>query len=465
MPEFDFTVPVLVAGGGACGAVAALAAHDAGVMPLLVERDDRPGGSTAMSQGLLCAAGTRFQAAHGVADSPDQFFDDIMQKARGQADPVIARLLADEAGSTLEWLCDAHAFPWTLETNFRAAYGNSVRRVHGWPGHSGADMIQFLHRRMSDLGIDVLLSTRLVEIITDEAGAVCGAALLGGDGETVRVGCDALILACGGFAANEAMVREHIPEASGIRFYGHESSEGDAIRIAARLGAQLGDMGSYQGYAMLADPAGLTVPPVVLMEGGILLNGDGRRFTDELEDIAGMVLPLSKQPGGVGWVVFDSIIEETCQPIPEFQNLVKLGAVRFEDTISGLAERMGVANDVVAAELSRIETARAAGEADAVGRDWSGCHMPRQGRFGAIRVVGALYHTQGGLQIDDRARVVRSDGATFSNLFAGGGSARSVSGPSSWGYLPAIGLTTALALGAVAGREAAGQVTRVEGDL
>lgn len=461
MPHFDFTVPVLVAGGGACGAVAALAAHDAGAVPLLVERDDRPGGSTAMSQGLLCAAGTRFQAEAGIADSADLFFDDIMQKARGQADPVVARLLADQAGPTLEWLCEEHGLPWQLETNFRAAYGNSVQRVHGWPGHSGADMIQFLHRRLGDLGIDVLLNTRLVDVIVDEASRVCGVELLGGDGQTVRVGCDALILACGGFAANPDMTRAYIPEASAFRFHGHESSDGDAILLGERLGAVLGDMGSYQGYAMLADPAGQTVPPVVLMEGGILLNADGRRFTNELEDISGMVLPLSQQPDGMGWVVFDSTIEEICQPIPEFRTLVSLGAVRFADTMAGLAERMGVPEDSVAAELSGIKAARAKRAPDAFGRDWRDSHAPELGRFGAIRVVGALYHTQGGLQVDGTARVVRSDGTVFPNLFAGGGSARSVSGPSCWGYLPAIGLTTALALGAVAGREAAGVASPV----
>jgi len=79
-----------------------------------------------------------------------------------------------------------------------------------------------------------------------------------------------------------------------------------------------------------------------------------------------------------------------------------------------------------------------------------------------LRVTGALYHTQGGLQIDSHARVLRRDGTPFPNLFAGGGSARSVSGPSSWGYLPAMGLTTAITLGWIAGREAAASVVRAQ---
>ena len=48
MSDFEFEVPVLVVGGGACGCIAALAAHDAGAAPLLFEADARPMGSTGM---------------------------------------------------------------------------------------------------------------------------------------------------------------------------------------------------------------------------------------------------------------------------------------------------------------------------------------------------------------------------------------------------------------------------------
>ncbi|MBJ7414449.1 MAG: FAD-binding protein, partial [Niveispirillum sp.] len=59
--QFDYSIPVIVAGGGAAGAVAALAARDAGADVLLIEQDAVPFGTTSMSQGLLCAAGTAAQ--------------------------------------------------------------------------------------------------------------------------------------------------------------------------------------------------------------------------------------------------------------------------------------------------------------------------------------------------------------------------------------------------------------------
>lgn len=455
MSEFEYSVPILVAGAGACGTVAALSASDAGVECTVIERNDRPGGSTAMSQGLLCAAGSRFQIEHGVEDSADVFFGDIMAKSRLGADEEIARALAEGSAPALEWLCDSHGLPWELDTRFRASYGNSRMRVHGWPGHTGADMVQWLHRRLGDVGVDVLMSTRLRDIMTDDNGRIIGAKLEGGDGEIVSIGCQALVLACGGFGANREMTQQYMPETRGFRYNGHEGSEGDAIQIAERLGAALGDMGSYQGYAMLADPAGISVPPGVLIEGGFIVNETGNRFTDESEDIAGMVLPLSQQANGSGWVVFDETIEARCAHIPELQELVKLGALRRADSVAGLADKIGVPVESLERSLAIIGKAKVSAQPDALGREWTDIHHVPGGSLCAIRVVGALYHTQGGLQIDRFARVVRKDGTPFENLFAGGGSARSVSGPSSWGYLPAMGLTTAVALGRIAGQEAA----------
>jgi fumarate reductase flavoprotein subunit len=72
-----------------------------------------------------------------------------------------------------------------------------------------------------------------------------------------------------------------------------------------------------------------------------------------------------------------------------------------------------------------------------------------------VRVTGALFHTQGGLQVDDGARVLRPDGRPLPNITAGGGAARSISGPAVTGYLPAVGLCMAVTLGRLAGASAA----------
>lgn len=456
MRGFDFSVPVLVVGGGACGCAAALAARDAGAEVLLIEQDARPLGSTGMSQGLFCAAGTRAQAAAGVEDDGATFFADIMAKSRGTADPVIARMLAYESGPTADWLIETHGLPWSLDTGFRPVYGNSRFRVHGWHGHGGVDMVPLLHGKLAEAGVDVLLQARLTDVIADDDGRVLGVAFARPDGTTERVGCDTLILASGGFAANHAMVARFMPEMATARNNGHEGSQGIAMTLGEKLGGALADMGSYQGYAMLTEPQGISVPPGVIVEGGVIVNVAGDRFTDESADIAGMVRPVMAQPDAHCWVVFDAGIEDRCGYIPETRALIALNAAKVADTVEDLAGQIGVDPAALAAALQDARTAQAQGRADAQGRLW-GDDLPPTAPFRALKVVGAIYHTQGGLQIDAEARVLRPDGTPLPNVFAGGGAARSVSGPAHWGYLPAMGVCTAVTMGRIAGEAAARQ--------
>jgi fumarate reductase flavoprotein subunit len=454
--DFDFTVPVVIAGGGACGAVAALAARDAGAEVLMLEQDLVPRGTTSMSQGLICAAGTKAQADAGVEDSPDIFFDDIIAKTKGQTDHALARLIADQAGPCIDWLTERHDLPYQLDVRFRPAYGHTRLRVHGWLGHGGGDLLQALNARIETAGADVVLGAKVAELIADDSGRVLGVEIERPDGSLERIGCQALILAMGGFAANPEMVAGHMPEAASAWYNGHEGASGDAMTLGQRLGAAVADMGSYQGYGMLTDPQGISVPPGVIVEGGLMVNLQGRRFVNEAEDIAGVVHPVLAQPGGGAWVVFDAAIEQRCAYIPETQQLMALNAAKSGDTVDALAMAMGVDPSTLNAALADARHAFTRGQSDATGRVW-GQDAPPSPPYRALKVRGAIYHTQGGLQVDHQARVLRGDGSPLPNLYAGGGSARGVSGPSFWGYLPAMGLCAATTLGRVAGAAAAGK--------
>ncbi|MGR0183108.1 FAD-binding protein [Azospirillum aestuarii] len=66
-----------------------------------------------------------------------------------------------------------------------------------------------------------------------------------------------------------------------------------------------------------------------------------------------------------------------------------------------------------------------------------------------------MFHTQGGLVVDDDARVLDGQGGPLPNLYAAGGAACGVSGSKASGYLSGNGLLTAVALGRIAGAAAA----------
>ncbi len=78
-----------------------------------------------------------------------------------------------------------------------------------------------------------------------------------------------------------------------------------------------------------------------------------------------------------------------------------------------------------------------------------------------MRVVPGLFHTQGGLKVDEHARVLRADGTPVPNLFAGGGAAAGISGKrGAAGYASGNGLLTALGLGRRAGLRAAAEISK-----
>src|SRR3954471_11316974 len=116
--EFDSEVPLLIIGAGAAGLCAALAASEAGVEPVLIERDAVPRGSTALSAGLNPAAGTRFQREKSIKDSAKLFAEDIARKAHGEADAKLVQAVAANAGPTVEWLADAYGMPFEVIADF-----------------------------------------------------------------------------------------------------------------------------------------------------------------------------------------------------------------------------------------------------------------------------------------------------------------------------------------------------------
>ena len=138
----------------------------------------------------------------------------------------------------------------------------------------------------------------------------------------------------------------------------------------------------------------------------------------------------------------------------DYRELRKLGVVKTANSVEELATVTGLPVEAVAAELEAVERAAQTGEPDRFGRKFSPEQL-LQPPYYAVKVNGALFHTQGGLVIDAEARVLRADGTPLPNLMAGGGAARGVSGDSNYGYLSGNGLLSATAFGRLAGISAA----------
>ncbi len=441
--EFDSEVPLLIVGAGAAGLCAALAASEAGVDPVLIERDAIPAGSTALSAGLIPAAGTRFQATHNIADSPEQFAADISRKNHGEADAKLSRAVANGAGPLIEWLADAYAMPFEVITDFNYP-GHSAHRMHGLPSRTGAELIDRLRAAVEARDIPILTGRVCETLFADEDGFIEGVEISGGE----TIGCGALVLACNGYGGNADLVRRHIPEMAGALYFGHPGNQGDAVLWGQALGARLAALSGYQGHGSVATPHNILITWAAITEGGIQVNAQGRRFHNEALGYSEAAAQVLRQPGGTAFDIFDARIAGVARQFEDFKTAEKARAVVTADTIEALADRIAVPADALRAEFDTIEP----GKPDRFGRLFE---KQLAAPYCAVKVTGALFHTQGGLAIDTQARVLRQNGKLFDNLFAAGGAAAGVSGSQAWGYLSGNGLLTATVFGRIAGASAA----------
>jgi fumarate reductase flavoprotein subunit len=105
---------------------------------LVVEADAVPSGSTALSAGLIPAAGTRFQREAGIEDDATHFAADIQRKAKGENDPGPRRPVGDDGRSDGRMAGRRFGLPFSLVTDFDYP-GHSRRRMHGLPTRSVAN--------------------------------------------------------------------------------------------------------------------------------------------------------------------------------------------------------------------------------------------------------------------------------------------------------------------------------------
>lgn len=441
---------VLVAGAGAAGMVAALAAAARGARVRLVERDLAEPSTLVLSGGLFAAAGTRWQRQAGVEDGPARFAADVLGFTGGTAHRGVLAAVAGAAGRAAEFLGDVAGLPVHLHTASRWP-GHSVPRLHATPAESGAELSELLRQAVARVpGIALEDGTELVGL--SEAGAELSQA-----GTRRRVAADAVVLATGGFGGAPDLLARLAPAAAAAVHVGGRHSDGTALRLGEAMGASLACLDAYQGQPHVSPHIAEGVRPrygaALPALGAILVNRAGRRFAPEDMGPSELTAHLLAQPGATAVEIWDAAAQQAAMAGGPFRRAAALGVIAACEDVSALAARFALPERELRATLA--EAARCArGEAeDAFGRRRWGA--PLAPPFHAAEVTGALAHTQGGLVVDGAARVLRADGTPIPRLFAAGGAACGISGQGSAGYVPGNGLAQSFALGLLAGEAAA----------
>jgi fumarate reductase flavoprotein subunit len=411
-------VDLIVVGGSVGGLAAAVIAADKGCRTIIVERGKELGGGAANDGEAIAAPGTRFQEAAGISDACDRLVGDML--AGGQVDADLARAVAEQGAPVVAWLADRCGVPITLLPG--AARGHSVARLHSPGERGGARLIAELVRAATrHARVSVRSGAPVERIVRDESGAVRGVGVRGDRRGAVQALGGRVLLASGGFAADDALVREHCGAVGELPYAGGPGATGDTLRLAGDVGAATRNLGSCLVTPFLATPSHLVVAAPLLDLGAVLVNQTGRRFADGGD----LATSVRAQPGHVGYLLFDERVAAAARAAdPFFAHVVLPRAGRRGATLEDLAKQLELNAEglhATADSMTRVEP------------PWH-----------AIRVTGARWRTLGGLAVDAAARVLNAEGAPIPNLYATGGAAAAL------GVLPGMDALASLAFARIA---------------
>lgn len=413
-------VDVVVVGAGGAGFGAAVSAHNEGAEVLLLEKMPTVGGNTLLSGGEFAAPGNSIQEEESIEDSPELFAQDL-EVAGG--DPELIKVLSENALSGAEWLRDEIGVEFLDSLMFFG--GHSVARSVIPQGHSGVEIIESYQETADELGIEVFTEHDVQEILMNDDGSVAGVRAETPDGELI-VNAKAVVIASGGFGANDEMLYEYDKEIDdSILSTNSPGSQGDGVLMAEAVGADTVDMDQIQLYPICDPDTGklLYVGDTRLVAGALLVNQEGERFVEELDTRRAISLAIKNQTGGVGYLIWDEKSSEETGTIyshaGEAESLYDRGLLVKADTIDELAEHF----DIDADQLK--ETVETFNENSAKGVDpefnlrmlgWTISEPP----YYMLKAVPAVHHTMGGIKIDPQAQVVNTDGEVIPGLYAAG---------------------------------------------
>ena len=415
-PKGEKTVDtdVVVIGAGGAGMAAAIMLKQAGVDFVLIEKMPYAGGNTTKATGGMNAAETHYQKEQGIEDSTALFAADTMKGGHALNDPELVATMANLSSDAIDWLdtIDA-ALP---KISFSG--GASVNRIHAPEDGSGVGsfLVDRFSVKLAELGVEIMYNTTATELLTDADGKICGVKADGEDA-VYTFSCKAVILATGGFGANEDMYTQYRPDLKGTVTTNAPGATGDGIVMARALGADLVDIEQIQLHPTVEQSTSILITESVRGDGAILVNQGGKRFTNELLTRDAVSAAELEQEGQYAWIIFDQNLRDHLKAIEKY---VKSGITVQADTIEGLAEQLDIDPATLAATLADwneyVKNQRDPDFGRTTGMNADLTTAP----YYAIKVAPGIHHTMGGVKINTAAQVINTEGQVIPGLFAAG---------------------------------------------
>lgn len=439
---------VIIAGGGGAGLCAALAAAQRGKSVILLEKTTSLGGAAIASAGILPAVGTRQQTELGIEDTVEAMARDILRPSHYSVRRELVYAASENAASTIEWL-EQFGVEFSLVTN-DLYYGQTQYRMHAAKDGGRGLVMPLIDAVNRHERISIMLNTPATGLLY-ENDEVAGVTANHPERGEIQLRAENTVLATSGFAANIEMLRQYIPEMANAYQNVAKGATGEGIRWGMELGAAVNNMHAYQGYGLYGVDYHGSIDLFLLYRGGILVNQDGERFTNEHMGYSELAPHVLAQPGFYAYLIFD---EANAKATAAMSDYLEQDIVDKADSIEELASLLEIEPAKLRRTMDEYTAAFAEGE-DRFNRTLLPDSFTTP--YYSIKVTADIRHTQGGLVTDIAGHVLRADKSVIKGLYACGGVSEGFSSAGGPGYMSGNGLLQAMVLGKLAGEQAASE--------
>ena len=471
IPEsWDAEADVIVLGAGGTGLSAACAAAEAGASVQVYDVDIKAGGTTALSGGVIQAAGTQWQKemTDFKDDTPEKHAECYIEQAEGRADEELVKAMTARAPELMEWLASI-GIKWTsVYGNHHVPYvteGLHADRIHVYEGGGGIGeggvLTDTEFAEAERLGVEFFFEHKAEHLICNGEAGVVGVQISSGS-KTLNVKANkGVVLALGGMDRDEEMAAAFNPQLvwdlTEQTCMISEFAQGDGIRMGMEVNAALATVGGCIDFdAVTGNATNNTLPQIPC----IFVNGAGNRFVCEDATYAYTIRAIfqqEKQYGAPTWMIMDKhMVDQGAAAWAADPEAAASGDFAGDLFVANTIEELAEAIEVPAVALKgTVDTwnAMAAEGADQqYGRTMEITPLDTP-PFVAHRNRSANLGSLGGLKIDTNAQVIDNNGNPIPHLYAGGMNAGGWYGS----YYPGSGtsLTGGLVFGHIAGESAA----------
>jgi len=437
--NFDHEADVVVVGMGLGGLTASLRAAELDAKVITIDKDptgDWVGGNFPLSG----------QSIHVALTNPHYPIDELKRKfdeaTSGTISPEMRDVYCERAHEAIKWfealgiqtedlagrtcrVLPAKKDPWPYWWR-RAKKG----AVEDYQTNGAFAASKLMEEKFVAAGGTVMRGLAAKKLITDENLNVVGVIAKDTEGNTVRLGGKAVILATGGFQANRELVSRYLgTRAENWVPSGTPYNTGDGHLMCLEVGAQFFNMSAFYAtlepeIAMHDRDAIMTFSfPYAAATNGIVVDEFGNRFCDESGDrhvIAHeLVKKVSMNTRGV--VLFDSKIYENNVIKPLIDEMIGLGGyVVAADTLGEIAEKTGISKRLIdtVAEFNRAVDQNATDRLPVPKTNL--INKIDTAPYYAIPILPGTPYTQGGPRVNTKGEVLDTDGKPIKGLYATG---------------------------------------------